>query len=262
MKNHQNAILKGALSRVRQLREQYRESSVIEHNPTKGTLREGYLKQFLAEFIPSPFEVTSGFITDCYGDRISPQIDLLVFDRTSIPGLALSRFVAILPLESVRLAIEAKSILTTADFEQIRLQQQAIRQLRFAFTTEDRGYLMTEEASGVPTFIFAFDSQCSESTLQQWFVNEPSLHAVCVVGKCFMLRDPFSGEIENVESNEQNAEVLHFVAFIHMTILRNDRLIRLKSLTLSAETLLPLYSDIGAYFTFDVPKIESDPNNA
>jgi Domain of unknown function (DUF6602) len=79
MKHQRNPILRGVVSRVRQLLEQYRESEIIEHASTKGSLREAYLKQFLADFMPHPFAVTEGFVTDCRGDELSPQIDLLVF---------------------------------------------------------------------------------------------------------------------------------------------------------------------------------------
>ena len=156
MKSHRNVILKGVVARIRQLLDQYEESKIIGHDTTKGSLREAYLKQFLADFVPHPFVITSGFVTDCRGEDISPQIDLLVFDRTSIPGFALSTFVTVLPVEAVRLAIEVKSTLKAAHLAQIKSQQDAIRRLRFAWTSEGRRYLKTVDCLGVRQFVFAF----------------------------------------------------------------------------------------------------------
>ncbi|HEV8063166.1 MAG TPA: DUF6602 domain-containing protein [Gemmataceae bacterium] len=105
MKKQINPILSAAISRIRQFIGQYQESGSIDHRGTKGALREGYLKQFLAGFIPPAFTLKSGFVTDSQGVQISPQIDLLAFDKTSIPDFALSDFVTIVPIESVRLIL-------------------------------------------------------------------------------------------------------------------------------------------------------------
>jgi hypothetical protein len=173
MKQHRNPILRGVVSRVRQLLEQYEESKVIQHDATKGSLREAYLKQFLADFIPYPFVLRSGFVTDCRGDTISPQIDLLVFDKTSIPGFSLNEFVTFVPLETVRLAIEVKSVLKASDIAQIERQQEAIRGMRIALTTPDRKYLKTVDCLGISQIVFAFDSECSHQTLCDFVTLKP-----------------------------------------------------------------------------------------
>lgn len=82
MKRHVNAVLQVVESRVRQLLERYEESTAIEHKATKGSLREGYLRQFFAELVPNSVQLRSGFVTDCRGEVISPQIDLIAFDST------------------------------------------------------------------------------------------------------------------------------------------------------------------------------------
>jgi hypothetical protein len=252
MKTHRNAILKGVVSRLRQLREQYEESAIIEHNATKGSLREAYLKQFLADFVPYPFVLTSGFITDCRGDRITPQIDLLVFDRTSVPAFALNQFVSILPLETVRLLIEVKSLLQAKHFQQIQEQQAAIRELRFAWTTEGRKYLKMVDCAGMSHFVFAFETECSSDTLMEWFTQEAHLEAICVVGKFILLRDPNTAKVELIKADVQFGEVLHFLRLLHATIQSNDRELRISSHA-TPEGELTLYPDLGAYLTFDVP---------
>jgi hypothetical protein len=252
MKYHRNAIVKGIVSRIRQLREQYIESAIIEHSSTKGSLREAYLKQFLADFVPHPFVLTSGFVTDCRGDRITPQIDLLLLDRTSVPGFALSQFVTVVPLEAVRLSIEVRSILQSTHFQQLQAQQNAIREFRFAWTTEGRKYLKTVDCAGLPQFVFAFESECSKETLTDWFSRETHLEAICVVGKFILLRDPNTAKVEQFEADVEYTEVLHFLGLLHSTIQSSDRELRNQVHT-TPEGDQAFYPDFGAYLTFDVP---------
>ena len=141
MKRHLNPILQGTTSRVRQLVEQFEESKSIRHDATKGSLRETYLKDFLAEFVPHRLAISSGFITDSKGAEITPQLDLLVFDKASLPSFVMSAFCTIVPLEASRLAIEVKSNLKHEHFKQIKAQQEAIRRMRLAWTAKGRWQL-------------------------------------------------------------------------------------------------------------------------
>lgn len=252
MKEHHNPILQGVVSRVRQIHQKFEESNAIKHAGTKGSLREAYLRQFLADFVPLPFEIKSGFVTDCRGGEISPQIDLLVFDRTSVPAFALADFVTIVPLEAARLAIEVKSILKSANLAQIKSQQESIRRMRFAWTTSDRKYLQTVDCLGLSQHIVAFDTDCAEDTLTSWFDEEKALDAICIIGKYALLRDPNTGVIESVSTDAMHREVMQLVSKMFTTILNIQRELR----TRQCETPDGMHSfepDIGAYLTFDVP---------
>ena len=257
MKSHRNPILNGVTSRIRQLLERYEESKTIAHQATKGSLREAYLKQFLADFIPHPFAIKSGFVTDCRGDNISPQIDLLVFDITSIPSFTLSEFIVVVPLEAMRLCIEVKSLLKLSDYSQIQRQQEAIRKMRFAWATAGRELFHSKSCSGMTQIIFAFDTECSEETLLSWFAAESSLDAICVVGKYCLLRDPNTNKVESLRSNSEHIEILHLVSRVHAAVLSTHRAIRELAKHKDAATL-NFEPDIGAYLTFDVPYPDSN----
>lgn len=253
MKKQRNAILNGVASRIRQLLERYDESKAISHDTTKGSLREAYLRQFLADFVPHPFAIKSGFVTDSCGHDISPQIDLLVFDTKSIPGFNLSEFITVVPLETVRLVTEVKSRLDSSDYDQIKRQQDSIRRMRFVGCTLDRKFMGSRGCPGISQIVFAFESACSKETLQKWFDDELSLEAICVVGKFCMMRDPNTNKVESVESDAEHSEVLHLVARVHGTILRTDRALRERSAVDSGDGILHFEPDVGAYLTFDAP---------
>lgn len=252
MKQHRNPILNGVTSRVRQLLERFEESECIAHAATKGSLREAYLRQFLSDLIPIPFGLRSGFVTDCRGEDISPQIDLIVFDKASIPAFALSEFVTLVPLESARLAIEVKSLLKSNDLDQVKRQQECVRRLRYSWTTIDRRYLHTVDCTGLLQHIVALDTSCSRETLLSWFAEEEALDAICIIGEYALLRDPNSSEVVSVPKDADHSEVMQLISKMHSTIQRNQRDLR----AIQVETPdgeVTVEPDIGAYLTFDVP---------
>lgn len=258
MKQHFNPILRTVESRIRQLVERYQESLAIPHSATKGSLREGYLKQFLAEFVPSSLQIRSGFVTDCRGLEISPQIDLLIFDPSSLPAISMDAFVTLLPIEAVRLSIEVKSTITKPDIEQVQLQQEIFRKMRYSFTTSKREYLTTVDCAGIPQFIVSFDSECSRETIREWFNVESSLTAVCVIGKFFAGRDFRSNAIEIIEGDSRHTEIMQFLSAIRtqLDITKLELRDGLKQMTPDGE--LDFSPDIGSYLTFDVPYPEND----
>ena len=248
MKKHRNPILVGVISRVRQLLERYNESTTITHTTTKGSLREAYLKEFLADFVPHGLSISSGFITDNRGADISPQLDLLIFDPRCLPGFALSGFATIVPVEAARLVIEVKSRLEQKNFEQIKTQQDSFRKMRIGWGTLTRGSLVTTPCDGFPQFAIAFECACSLDSLAEWFIKEPQLQAVCVVNGFCMIRDQKTNAVEFVNTDEHFSDVMQLIALMHMR--------------LSSESSEPhplVRPDLGLYVAYDGPESDYEP---
>src|SRR5690625_6833477 len=75
----------------------------IEHNTTKGNLRETLLIEFFKKLIPPSLSISSGFICDCYG-KISNQTDFIVYDKSILPSIFLDKNISmILDRKSTRL---------------------------------------------------------------------------------------------------------------------------------------------------------------
>ena len=252
MKKHHNPILRGTTSRVRQLLEQFEESKAIRHDATKGSLREAYLKDFLAGFVPPDLAISSGFITDSRGADISPQLDLLIYDKRSLPSFVMSAFSTIVPLEASRLSVEVKSNLKHEHFDQIKCQQETIRKLRFAWTTQDRKYLSTTNCLGLSQFVVAFETACSQETLQKWFSEEAMLEVICVVGQFCMLRDPTTRLPEIIATNDHFLDVMQLVTRLHSSLFQGADSVK-TVIRDTPEGKLPFHPDYGAYLTFDVP---------
>lgn len=217
------------------------------------------MTDFLAGLIPSSLHVTSGFVTDSRGITVTPQIDLLVSDPSLLPPFVLSEKISVLPIESALMCLEIKTTLDVETKSQTSRQQEALRQLRYSWTAETRKYLVTTNCTGLPLFVFAFDSVVSLSTVKSWFANEKHLTAVCVVGKWLVLRNPRNdASIEVIETDADHAEVMQTIPIL-LAALSNSRqeLIGLQKEV--APGVRPVFApDIGAYVAFDVP----DPTGA
>jgi len=261
MKTHENAILLGLRARIQQLKSQLKESNAIDHDGTRGELREAYLKQFFHDFISMPFEITSGFMTDSSGSEISPQIDLIIYDRSSILGFPLNDLVMILPVESVRVIMEIKSTVRGNTLKQARTQQDAIRQMRLVLTEKNRKYLTAANCRGIPQIIVGYKSDCGGDALKSWFDEEPELRAICIIEKQVIIRDPTSGKVEVINCDDNGSELLHVLSILqHETIRTSPAEAVLKKLP-DKQRQLPMvqnfarsfHADIGAYTTYDVP---------
>lgn len=95
------------------LHERYEISSTIKHRGERGRQREGGLAQFLNENLPEAYGVATGEIIPYKGDLISPQCDIIIYDRLHMPIIGKSELVQQVPIESVYAIIESKSILNS-----------------------------------------------------------------------------------------------------------------------------------------------------
>lgn len=211
--NRINGVVK---ARLRGLIAQLEESRQVDHAATKGALREKYLTDFLQSLLPPNYTVSGGFICDVLGS-VSPQIDLILADTSTIPSIAFASDVSLIPVEAAIGAVEVKSTLTTLALKQIQAQAEVIGSLRPIAEVPDHG------RHGVRLFIFAYESEVSEARIIEWFDLVPALFGVCIVGGQFTRRAPEG--IASVEEGDMN-EVLVFISSLLHAIIkaREERL--------------------------------------
>lgn len=99
---------------ARKLQADFDISRGIEHRGSKGTAREGAIKDFLSDFVPRVAAVTGNAELISTDGQVSGQCDLLVVDA-STPPLWSSDSVQSVPIESCHAWIEVKSNLTVKE---------------------------------------------------------------------------------------------------------------------------------------------------
>jgi len=150
------------------LREQYEVSGKIRHKGEKGRQREDGLKQFLRDHLPEAYGIATGEIFPCIGDRVSPQCDIIIFDRLRMPILGKNNAVQQVPLEAVYAVIEVKSELNSSALSDMRKKIKAIREMPKSSTS-----LSTAQAPLF--FLFGYKFRTKEETCTN-FVNDNAIN--------------------------------------------------------------------------------------
>ncbi len=207
-----NLLREFVVSRVRVLAENLRSAGAVPHGATVGALREAHLRQFLADLVPQRFAITAGFITDPLG-TLSPQLDFVVYDRTSLPPLLLPTDVAVVPVDAAVLVAEIKSQLVMGDIEQ------AVRQREALSAMHHTGFIgpltsVTRKDTGdrfiLPHIMLSYDSAIAPASVQRWFDAMPDLLAVCSVNS-FTASRIGNNEVEVLAKTEGYEHVLTFI---------------------------------------------------
>ena len=180
----------------------YEESSLIGHPSTKGTLREQYLIEFLAQMLPRSMAVSGGFICDLTG-AVSRQLDIIVIDEsTAVPPAFLRPGTALVPVESAIATIEVKSRLDKNALKQLLDQSQSVWALEPHPESAELGRFV------ILNFAIAFDTDLSRRSIERWLQRQDPTYAVWVVGK-FLIRKGPTGLVMT-ESDDDWSDALVF----------------------------------------------------
>lgn len=180
MKTASNPYTRLLVSQVKQLLEQYEQSSVINHNSTKGALREAYLRSFLRKLVPKECHLMGGFITDAIG-QMTPQIDLIGLDST-LPKIELDDGVCVSPIESTRFWIEVKSKLETKHLHPVLDRLNVVESMEWNIIKEN--IPASFKPGFLPfSFIVAFETDVALETLKKWVSENRFIACIVVINK-------------------------------------------------------------------------------
>ena len=112
-----------------ELHKRYEISSTIRHRGEKGRQREHGLSKFLKENLPEAYGVATGEIISEEKKLISPQCDIIVYDRLRTPIIGKYDAVQQIPIEGVYSVIEMKSTITKTAFRDAAHKFNKIRKM-------------------------------------------------------------------------------------------------------------------------------------
>lgn len=137
----------------KRLSESLEAARVASNHPgVKGSTSENEWIRLFREYLPTRYAVGTGFVIDCK-DRLSEQIDVLIFDRYFTPILYSQEPLLYVPAESVYAGFEVKQSLNRATVEYASTKAKSIRQLhRAAVSIPTRhGHVATEASNPILT---------------------------------------------------------------------------------------------------------------
>ena len=187
------------------------------HSLHVGTPREWLLRNFLAQHLPSAFEVGSGEIisADSKTGEDRNQFDLVIHRREH-PLLSYGGGISAFFVESVAATIEVKSTLNYDEFRKASLAARKVKQLRKSLVP-GMAYVAAEPLPSPVSYLIAFKEPATFDTVYGWIdrlrkeegfpmeplppdrrqratIQWPGLDAVFVLGKGYIYHDstPFS----------------------------------------------------------------------
>lgn len=104
-------------------------SRLVEHNGEAGRANELALARLVSQLLPGHLDVGTGVVFDSEGNR-SKQADLVVFDRGAQPQILAQSTQLLFPVETVRMVIEVKTTLSSAEIVEVAEKARRLRALR------------------------------------------------------------------------------------------------------------------------------------
>jgi hypothetical protein len=139
-------------------------SALVRHNPSKGTVREGDLLDFLTPYLPETVRAAGSSEIISTDGQTSGQMDIVIYDPAAPPLFSRNGY-RILPIECVYAVIEVKSKLTWAELSKSteaiakvkQMPKAAFVKVPLALTCELYGEKY-EGYTPVHGFVFGYDS--------------------------------------------------------------------------------------------------------
>lgn len=155
-------------------------SKLFEHNGLRGTCREEDLISIIRDCLPECYGMKSGQIFSTIDDKISKQIDVVIYDSVFSNYFKRESSSSLFPCESVYGSIEVKSYLNEETFKQAIENIKSVRELnrreanclditpiRHLDLSPETFRFSTEKTNEYLNIIFCYDS-VSEETITNY----------------------------------------------------------------------------------------------
>lgn len=203
--------------------EKARAASVFSHQGVKGSVLEILIGELFKPLLPADIGVGTGQIIDCYQSPMSPQIDIILFDKSILPPVLIDERLGLFPVESVLYTIEVKTTLNATELRAAHQSAQKISKLGYLpGLTDELGKAKNHPIKRVRSVVFALNSDLTGTGLSEaeryrkLYAAEPAhLRAICVAGKEYWYDD--GDHWIGAEFTDEFDEVLAFIGGVTNT---------------------------------------------
>lgn len=151
----------------RELQTKFEISSTISHKGEKGRKREAGLSGFLKEYLPDAYGVGTGEVFSIKKGKISPQCDIIIFDKLRTPIIGKNDIVQQIPIEGVYAVIEVKSVIDS------KALKDALQKYRKIYELYDLASQESNKSARLEFFLFGYTLKVSDSLLDDFIDNLP-----------------------------------------------------------------------------------------
>lgn len=203
---------------------QAKAAAAFTHQGVKGEIVERLVSQLFSPLLPADIGVGSGQILCSYTGNLSPQVDIILYDRAILPPFLHDQRLGMFPIEAVFCAIEVK---TTVDMEELRTAHDNALKLLTDFgyrpgLYDDNGKEQQHNINKVRSVVFALGSDLSgrgRSEVDRYKevqgTSFAAIRALCVSGREYWYEA--DGTWYGVRDNDEFDGVLTFLAGVMNT---------------------------------------------
>lgn len=165
-------------------------ATFYRHRGKLGENREAVIQRFMSTYLPKRFGVGSGFAL--FGDEVSTQQDVVVYDQLNNPILFPDSVAPLFPPSALAAVIEVKSTLTKEELRDVAKKAQSIKQrLRASFANHP-----APPRSEALATLFAFTSRLDTAEVLRVMKDAEDdlavemadrLDAICLLGRGLVL---------------------------------------------------------------------------
>jgi hypothetical protein len=205
IQEYSSAIISGLSQKIDSL-------SKMNHNLTKGELRELFVNDLLSQFLASQYGIGSGIIINQAGLQ-SKQTDIVIYDKRLLPPFIFHHSLGVYPVESVLAVIEIKTNLTKSE---LLKTEDNFKYLRDIICNKHYSLYNDENLMplcGIIGFYGNGQNELRSSTGSEWLTqNIKHLMAICLVQKFSWLRT--AGWSIRKHDKETYEETKRFIAAV------------------------------------------------
>ncbi len=218
--NAYQALLRG---KVRAVIAEAKAAAAFSHQGVKGTVLEILISKLFKPFLPADIGVGTGQIIDSYGTPLSPQIDIILYDKSILPPILMDERLGIFPIESVLYTIEVKTTLNATELASAHVAAEKISKFGYLPGLKDeQGNQKNHSIEKARSVVLALRSDLSGSGITEAqryknFYGESNAHlrAICVIGHEYWYDD--GEDWIGCQHAEEFDEVLAFIGGVTNT---------------------------------------------
>ncbi|MCD9517003.1 DUF6602 domain-containing protein [Photobacterium carnosum] len=204
------AKIKGAI-------EEAKAASAISHNGLKGTVLEILISKLFKPLLPSDISIGTGQILDQYTNKLSNQIDIILYDKSILPPILFDSITGIFPIESVLYVIEVKTTLCRNEIVKAHMSAKTLRNFNYLPGMKNHfGNDQHHEIKPIVNAIFALKSDLSSDEAKRYVDvysdDTPYLSDICVAEKGYWFNNGYYWY--NVDTVDDYDEILSFIGGI------------------------------------------------
>ena len=202
-----------------------RAVATLTHQGVKGSVREVLIRELFRPLLPSDLGIGTGQIATSSGD-LSPQQDVVIYDRRILPPVLFEAVLGVFPVESVLATVEVKTTLTATEITSAHASATAIRGYSYLSGEDDKatGQPLVHTVEKIIASVIALDSDLTpdgKTELERYQETDPGVdpvvRAICVSGRGYWY---FSGGWRHVGSDAEHSESVMFIIGLYDALSR------------------------------------------